>query len=154
MPTLDAAFDADFDAIGELFATDDVGVAVKLDALLAPYLDSDGVFDSRTSGLEVVDRRHRERREALNKRLAALQTRYTQQFNALDSLLSQLQGTSNFLDSTAEPAAGLDDSAKTEAKPGSYEHVISESSIEPSAPTALSRRPRRIKSCRSCSMRS
>ena len=38
--TLDAAFTADFDAIGELFATDGSGVAVKLDALLEPYLDS------------------------------------------------------------------------------------------------------------------
>jgi flagellar hook-associated protein 2 len=27
----------------------------------------------------------------------ALQARYTKQFNALDSLLAQLQGTSNFL---------------------------------------------------------
>jgi flagellar hook-associated protein 2 len=33
----------------------------------------------------------------LNKRLATLQARYTKEFNALDGLLSQLQGTSNFL---------------------------------------------------------
>lgn len=95
--TLDSAFAADFDAIGELFATEDVGVAVKLDRLLAPYLDSDGVFDSRTAGLKSSIDVINERREALNTRLAALQTRYTKQFNALDSLLAQLQGTSNFL---------------------------------------------------------
>ena len=47
---LDAAFATNFDAIGELFAADDVGVAVKLDKLLAPYLEADGVFDSRTAG--------------------------------------------------------------------------------------------------------
>ena len=95
--TLDAAFAADFDAIGELFAAEDVGVAVKLDELLAPYLDSDGVFDSRTAGLKSSIDVINERREALNTRLVALQTRYTKQFNALDGLLSQLQGTSNFL---------------------------------------------------------
>ena len=94
---LDAAFAANFDAIGELFAAKDVGVAVKLDKLLAPYLDSDGVFDSRTAGLKSSIDDINERREALNTRLVALQTRYTKQFNALDSLLSQLQGTSNFL---------------------------------------------------------
>jgi flagellar hook-associated protein 2 len=94
---LDAAFTADFDAIGELFAAEDVGVAVKLDALLAPYLDSSGVFDSRTAGFKSSIDVITERREALNTRLVALQARYTKQFNALDSLLSQMQGTSNFL---------------------------------------------------------
>jgi flagellar hook-associated protein 2 len=95
--TLDAAFATNFDAIGELFAAEDVGVAVKLDELLAPYLDSDGVLDSRTAGLKTSIEFINERREALNTRLVALQTRYTKQFNALDGLLSQLQSTSNFL---------------------------------------------------------
>lgn len=95
--TLDAAFDTDFDAIGELFAAEDVGVAVKLDSLLAPYLETNGVFDSRTAGLKTSIDFINERREALNTRLVALQARYTKQFNALDSLLAQLQGTSNFL---------------------------------------------------------
>jgi flagellar hook-associated protein 2 len=94
---LDAAFNANFDAVGSMFAADDVGVAVKLDALLAPYLDSDGVFDARTEGLQSSIADITERREALNERLAALHVRYTREFNALDSLLSQLQGTSNFL---------------------------------------------------------
>lgn len=94
---LDAAFAANFDAIGELFAAKDVGVAVKLDKLLAPYLDSAGVFDSRAAGLKSSIDDINDRREALNTRLEALQTRYTKQFNGLDSLLSQLQGTSNFL---------------------------------------------------------
>ena len=38
-----------------------------------------------------------DRREALTQRLEALQARYPKQFNALDGLLAQLQGTSNFL---------------------------------------------------------
>ncbi len=105
---LDAAFATDFDAIGELFAADDVGVAVKLDRLLAPYLDSDGVFDSRTSGLKSSIDFINERRETLNTRLVALQARYTKQFNALDGLLSQLQGTSNFL---TQQLSGLPGSA-------------------------------------------
>ncbi len=94
---LDAAFAADFDAVGELFAAEDVGVAVRLDQILAPYLDSDGVFDSRAAGLKSSIDIINDRREALNARLESLQARYTKQFNALDGLLSQLQGTSNFL---------------------------------------------------------
>ena len=93
---LDAAFTADFDAIGELFAAEDVGVAVKLDELLAPYLDSDGVFDSRTAGLKSSIDDINDRREALNQRLVALQTRYTKQFNALDGLLCAAAGHEQF----------------------------------------------------------
>lgn len=94
---LDAAFTANFDAVGELFGTEDTGLAVKLDALLEPYLASQGVFDSRASSLKSSIESINDRREVLNQRLIALQTRYTKQFNALDSLLAQLQGTSNFL---------------------------------------------------------
>jgi flagellar hook-associated protein 2 len=94
---LDAAFTTDFDAIGDLFAHEDTGLAVKLDALLEPYLASQGVFASRTASLQSSIETINDRREALNQRLAALQTRYTAQFNALDGLLAQLQGTSNFL---------------------------------------------------------
>jgi flagellar hook-associated protein 2 len=94
---LEAAFATNFDAVGELFAADDVGIAVKLDKLLEPYLATDGVFDARSAGLKTSIDDINDRREALNVRLAALQTRYTKQFNALDTLLAQLQGTSNFL---------------------------------------------------------
>ena len=94
---LDAAFNTNFDAVGALFATKDVGVANKLDALLAPYLDSNGVLDARDAGLKTSIADIAERREALSERLAELQKRYTREFNALDTLMSQLQGTSNFL---------------------------------------------------------
>jgi flagellar hook-associated protein 2 len=94
---LDAAFAADFDAIGELFASSGTGLAVKLDALLEPYLGAQGVFDSRTESLKSSIETINDRRERLTQRLVALQTRYTKQFNALDGLLAQLQGTSNFL---------------------------------------------------------
>lgn len=94
---LDAAFAADFEGVGELFAAEDVGVAARLSNLLAPYLDSGGTFDSRTAGLKSSIDDINDRREALALRLTALQARYTQQFVALDSLLAQLQTTSNFL---------------------------------------------------------
>jgi flagellar hook-associated protein 2 len=94
---LDSAFASDFDAVGELFATDDVGVAHKLDKLLDPYLQLGGIFDKRNDSLKSSIDDIGGRREALNERLLALQTRYLKQFNALDSLLAQMQSTSNFL---------------------------------------------------------
>jgi flagellar hook-associated protein 2 len=94
---LDAAFTADFDAIGELFAADEVGIAVKLDRLLQPYLQTDGVFDTRSATLKSSIEDIGDRRETLNQRLEALQARYLKQFNALDGLLARLQSTSDFL---------------------------------------------------------
>ena len=94
---LDAAFDADFDEIGKLFAQDDVGIAVRLDALLEPYLQSGGVFDSRNASLKSSIEDITDRRQALSARLEALRARYLKQFNALDGLLAELQSTSNFL---------------------------------------------------------
>jgi flagellar hook-associated protein 2 len=94
---LDAVFTADFDSVGELFANTGTGIAVKLDALLEPYLASQGVFDNRTESLKSSIETINERRERLTAHLTALQARYTKQFNALDGLLAQLQGTSNFL---------------------------------------------------------
>jgi flagellar hook-associated protein 2 len=94
---LDAALNADFNAVGELFAAPDVGLAVKLDKLLEPYLQTGGVFDSRDASIKSTIADIDDQREALNTRLLELQTRYLRQFNALDGLLAQLNATSNFL---------------------------------------------------------
>ena len=94
---LDAAFATNFDAIGELFADADAGLAVRIDAVLESYLKSDGVLDSRnaTANSEIED--ITEQRERLATRLTALEARLFRQFNALDGLLAQLQTTSGFL---------------------------------------------------------
>lgn len=110
---LDAAFASNFDAIGELFAADGAGIAVKLDALLEPYLSTDGVFDSRTASLKSSIDSINDRREALTERLTSLQARYTKQFNALDGLLAQLQGTSNFLNQQLSQLPGTAFSRKS-----------------------------------------
>jgi flagellar hook-associated protein 2 len=94
---LDAAFASDFDGIGELFAADGKGIAVKLETLLTPYLETGGVLDSRTAGLKVSIEDIGDQREALTRRLESLQARYLRQFNALDGLLAQMSSTSSFL---------------------------------------------------------
>jgi flagellar hook-associated protein 2 len=94
---LDAAFNTNFDGVGQLFAAKDVGVAVKLGNLLDQYVGADGLFDKRTATLNASIKDISDQRSALTDRLTQLQTRYTAQFNALDTLLAKLQSTSNYL---------------------------------------------------------
>ncbi len=94
--TLDAALESDFDAIGELFSSEN-GFAVRLDSLVDGYLSTGGVIDSRTTGLKDSIKDIEEQRLALQDRLNAVEARYREQFTALDTLLSQLTSTSSFL---------------------------------------------------------
>lgn len=93
---LDTALGEDFQDVGRLFAGTD-GFAVRLFARTEQALADDGALESRTEGLNNTIEDIEEQREALNVRLASLETRLFRQFNALDSLISQLTSTSNFL---------------------------------------------------------
>jgi len=86
----------DFVKFGQLFANSD-GFAVRLHELTDGFLKTDGIIETRTKGLEEKIDGFGDDREALNERLASLETRLLRQFNALDSLLAQLSSTSNFL---------------------------------------------------------
>ena len=105
---LDAAFTADFDAVGELFADRERRRrGASSTSCSSRISQTDGVFDSRNDGLKSSIDDIDDRREALNNRLDALCRRATRkQFNALDSLLAQLQSTSNFLTQQLEPLPG------------------------------------------------
>lgn len=86
----------DFTKFGELFANTD-GFATRLHELTDGYLKTDGIIETRTKGLEQKIDGFADEREALNERLLSLESRLFRQFNALDSLLAQLNSTSNFL---------------------------------------------------------
>ena len=58
---------------------------------------TDGIIETRTQGLNSTIEDYADQRVALNERLASLETRLLRQFNALDSLLGQLNSTSSFL---------------------------------------------------------
>jgi flagellar hook-associated protein 2 len=93
---LSAALGSDFAKLGQLFANAD-GYAVRLFDLTDNFLKSDGIIETRTKGLKEKIEGYSGDRDALNERLASLETRLYRQFNALDSLLAQLSSTSNFL---------------------------------------------------------
>lgn len=85
------------------------GVAYQLNTLIGNFLDTDGTIDSRIEGLETRAGFISDQRAVLDRRMEALEARYFTQFNALDGLLSQLQGTSDFLTQQLDslPGSGL-----------------------------------------------
>ena len=93
---LDTALADNFQDVGRLFAGTG-GFALRLFERTDQALADDGALETRTEGLNDGIERIEEQREALSFRLEALETRLFRQFNALDSLISQLTSTSNFL---------------------------------------------------------
>ena len=93
---LDETLGAGFQDVGRLFAGED-GFATRLFDRVDRVLADDGAIEARTEGLNSRIERIEEQREALGRRLEALETRLLRQFNALDSLVSQLNNTSSFL---------------------------------------------------------
>ncbi|UTW46381.1 flagellar filament capping protein FliD [bacterium SCSIO 12696] len=73
------------------------GIAYQLNALIAGFLEDDGILDSRTDGIQTRLDDIEEQREALDRRIELLEVRFRAQFTALDGLLAQLQSTSSFL---------------------------------------------------------
>ena len=73
------------------------GIGDQLDTLLESLLASDSALDSRTDSIESALDDLEEEFEAFNLRMEAVEARFRSQFNALDSLLLQLNSTSQFL---------------------------------------------------------
>ncbi len=96
--TLTAALNDHFSDFKTLFAGDD-GFAVRLDAVVENYTRVGGLLDNRTDGLQTQIDRINSERDALDRRIAVIQQRFIQQFTALDTLLGELNTTSNFLSS-------------------------------------------------------
>ena len=73
------------------------GLADQLENLVSSLLASDGAINARLDGSNDRVKDIESQREVLNTRMAALQSRYSAQFLAMDLLVSKLQGTSAFL---------------------------------------------------------
>lgn len=74
------------------------GVTSQFDQLLESLLDEEGALADRIEAYEDRLEDVEERREELELRWEKVRARYTDQFNALDTLLSQLQSTSSYLE--------------------------------------------------------
>ena len=94
---LDRALQDDFSGVAELFAREGSGYARRFDDLVAGWLGTEGLVESRTDGLDARIQGFEERQIAMERRLDQVEARYRAQFSALDSLMSQLQGMSSYL---------------------------------------------------------
>lgn len=93
---LNAALASNFDDVGALFASED-GLAVRLQSLASTYVDPNGMIDVRTEGLQQSIDGLADDQAQLDAHLASYEDRLRDQFTALDSLVSELTSTSDFL---------------------------------------------------------
>ncbi|WP_085316820.1 flagellar filament capping protein FliD [Derxia lacustris] len=98
----DTAFKNNRDAVVGLFTQDASGTAAKglggaLDETIASITGSSGVLSARTDGLNASLKRNSSRQDAENTRLAMVQAAYQNQFNKLDTIVSQNNSTLSYL---------------------------------------------------------
>ncbi len=94
---VETALNDDFTGFAKLFADPTDGFAVRLEDLAEALVDDDGIIDTRTDSLNDRIEGLDDRRAAIERRLESTEARMRAQFASLDSLLGQMQATSNFL---------------------------------------------------------
>lgn len=90
---LDEALEGDFAGVAELLA----GVGESFAGTVGRFGGDDGLVASRSDGLEARLDDIGDQREALERRIAQVEARYRSEFAALDTLISRLQSTGDFL---------------------------------------------------------
>ena len=83
------------------------GIADQLDGLISQFLKSDSLIDTRTDGLSSRIEQVNEKRTALDKKLDTLEARLYKQFNAMDSIVAQLQATGSYLEQQLDSLPGV-----------------------------------------------
>ncbi|MBF0265367.1 MAG: flagellar filament capping protein FliD [Gammaproteobacteria bacterium] len=95
--TLDKAIAADYEAVSKLFATEDKGVAYRMEAVMEEYTKYDGLIKSKEDSLRSQVRRNGNEQERVEARLSLKEAAYKKQFSALDGLIGQMSSTSQAL---------------------------------------------------------
>jgi flagellar hook-associated protein 2 len=92
----DAAIAKEPGAASRLFTTDN-GVAARMGKFIEARLADNGEIAARDATIAAKRKDIDKQKQALETRMASFQARYLKQFNALDSLLTQMQSTSTYL---------------------------------------------------------
>jgi len=92
-----AALQANPGAVSDIFTSDN-GVTVKLADFMGSKTSSTGEVTTRSSDITDTLVDLKDQQDALDARMKVIQDRYYKQFNALDSLLAQLNNTATSLD--------------------------------------------------------
>lgn len=91
-----AAMGRDGNAARQVFASTS-GVATRLDTMLSKQLATGGGIATREATMATKRKDLEKQKEQVDARMEVIQARYLKQFNALDSLLTQMQSTSSYL---------------------------------------------------------
>lgn len=93
----DAAIEDDFNGVVQLFSNPDNGFAQAIDSILSSYVETGGLIQARTDGLSDSRSQIDDNIERIEDRIVLTEQRLRRQYGALDSLVGQLNATSNFL---------------------------------------------------------
>ena len=94
---LESAIASDFSGVAEMFANNDQGYLFRLDSVIEDFIKFDGQLDTRESSLNDRVNTVDDRIFEMEFRLGLREKTLLDQFNALDTLMGTLQGTSDFL---------------------------------------------------------
>jgi len=94
---LETAIGSDFSGLAELFASDDQGYLFRVDNLIDNFVQADGLIDVRQDGINTRIDTTEQRILDMEYRMELREQRLLSQFNNLDALMGQLNGTSAFL---------------------------------------------------------
>jgi len=97
----------DFDGLAKLFADPAQGLAKRLYDLADSYLETGGLLDGRSVGLDRQVRESETRKTGIEQRLKIVELRLTKTYNNLDLVVNQLQGTNSALTSQLEAITGF-----------------------------------------------
>lgn len=92
-----AAMDSDFSSFVNLFSAEGEGYADRLESLADGWLANDGLIDAREEGLNTQLDRLEDDELRLEARLEIVEQRIRAQYTALDTLVSELSNSGNFL---------------------------------------------------------
>ena len=93
-----AALAANPGAVSDIFTSSN-GVAVKLADFMGSKTSARGELTVRSSNITDTLVDLKDQQDALNARMKVIEQRYFKQFNALDTLLAQMNNTASALDS-------------------------------------------------------
>lgn len=93
---LDKALSENFESVAGFF-TGDTGLMNRLNGKVGGFTQAGGILEKRLSGLQETLTSVDKQRESLTLRVQQIQTRLYKQFNAMDSLVGQLNQTSDRL---------------------------------------------------------
>lgn len=95
-----------FDSVSK-FLTGDTGLMSRVTKRISGFSETGGILEQRMSGLQGTLTDITKQKEALTLRVDKMQTRLLAQFNAMESLIGKLNGTSSQLGSALDNLPGV-----------------------------------------------